>query len=149
MHLATKELITSGHQQIGVISETDDLQEKYRMKGYIQALGEAKLNFLPEHVLFFDTESKQHLGEQISAFLMAHRHELTALVCYNDEVGLEVANVCSEIGLSIPDDLSIIGQDNSDTAEKNAHVKLTTLTHPQEQMGRDAADWMIKKVQGI
>ena len=114
------------------------------MKGYIQALGEAKLNFLPEHVLF-DTESKQHLGEQINTFLMAHRHELTALVCYNDEVGLEVASVCSEIGLSIPDDLSIIGQDNSYIAQKNAHVKLTTLTHPQEQMGRDAADWMIKK----
>lgn len=47
-------------------------------------------------------------GEQIHTFLMAHQHELTALVCYNDEVGLEVANVCSEIGLSIPDDLSII-----------------------------------------
>lgn len=61
-YLATKELITSGHQQIGLISKTDDLQGKYRMKGYIQALGEAKLNFLPEHVLFFDTESKQHLG---------------------------------------------------------------------------------------
>ena len=50
--------------------------------------------------------------------LQAHQHELTALVCYNDEVGLEVANVCSEIGLSIPDDLSIIGQDNSYIAQK-------------------------------
>lgn len=147
-YLATKELITSGHQHIGLISKTDDLQGKYRMKGYIQALGEAKLNFLPEHVLFFDTESKQYLGDHIKTFLQAHQHELTALVCYNDEVGLEVANVCSEIGLSIPDDLSIIGQDNSYIAQKNAHVKLTTLTHPQEQMGRDAADWMIKHVQG-
>lgn len=147
-YLATKELITSGHQHIGLISKTDDLQGKYRMKGYIQALGEAKLNFLPEHVLFFDTELKQYLGDHIKTFLQAHQHELTALVCYNDEVGLEVANVCSEIGLSIPDDLSIIGQDNSYIAQKNAHVKLTTLTHPQEQMGRDAADWMIKKVQG-
>ncbi|BBP91034.1 hypothetical protein BsIDN1_46520 [Bacillus safensis] len=63
-------------------------------------------------------------------------------------MGLEVASVCSEIGLSIPDDLSIIGQDNSYIAQKNAHVKLTTLTHPQEQMGRDAADWMIKKFKG-
>lgn len=88
------------------------------------------------------------MGDDIKTFLLKHQHELTALVCYNDEVGLEVANVCSDIGLSIPEDLSIIGQDNSYIAQKNAHVKLTTLTHPQEQMGRDAADWMIKKVQG-
>lgn len=31
---------------------------------------------------------------------------------------------------------------------KNANIKLTTLTHPQEQMGHDAADWVIKKLQG-
>ncbi|AOZ89943.1 hypothetical protein BK049_15335 [Bacillus xiamenensis] len=59
-----------------------------------------------------------------------------------------MANVCSEMGLSIQDDLSIIGQDNSYIVQKNAPVKLTTLTHPQEQMGRDAADWMIKNIQG-
>ncbi len=117
------------------------------MKGYIQALGEAKLNFLPKHVLFFDTESKQYLGDHIKTFLQAHQHELTALVCYNDEVGFIVVNVCKQLGISIPDDLSIIGQDNSYMAQ-NSSVKLTTLTHPQEQMGRDAADWIIKKLQG-
>lgn len=93
-------------------------------------------------------ESKQHLGDHIQTFSRAHQHELTALVCYNDEVGLEVANVCSEMGLSIQDDLSIIGQDNSYIVQKNAPVKLTTLTHPQEQMGPDATDWMIKNIQG-
>ena len=72
---------------------------------------------------------------------------LTAIVCYNDEVGLEVANVCRQLDISIPEELSIIGQDNSYIA-KNANIKLTTLTHPQEQMGRDAADWVIKKLQG-
>ncbi|MDI6562945.1 substrate-binding domain-containing protein, partial [Bacillus altitudinis] len=79
------------------------------------------------------TESNHYLVYNIKTFLQAHHHELTALVFYNDEVGLEVAIVCSEMGLSIPDDLSSIGQDNSYIAQKNALVKLTTLTHPQEQ----------------
>jgi GntR family transcriptional regulator of arabinose operon len=117
------------------------------MKGYIKALGEAKLRFHPEQVLSFDTESKQHLSANLKEFLNENRDVLTALVCYNDEVGLEVVHVCRQLGISIPDELSIIGQDNSYIA-KNANIKLTTLTHPQEQMGRDAADWVIKKLQG-
>ncbi|MFD1175844.1 GntR family transcriptional regulator [Paenibacillus puldeungensis] len=146
-YLATKELISKGHTQIGIISKMDDLQGKYRMKGYIKALGEAKLRFHPEQVLSFDTETKQDLCTNLKKFLNDNRDVLTAIVCYNDEVGLEVVNVCRQLHISVPEQLSIIGQDNSYIA-KNANIKLTTLTHPQEQMGRDAADWIIKKLQG-
>lgn len=146
-YLATRELIAKGHTQIGIIAKMDDLQGKFRMKGFIKALGEAKLRFQQEHVLSFDTSTKSDLSANLAVYLSDNRDELTALVCYNDEVGLEVVNVCRELGISIPDDLSIIGQDNSYIA-KNANIKLTTLTHPQEQMGRDAADWVIKNLQG-
>src|SRR5690606_13712600 len=146
-YLATKELISKGHTQIGLISKTDDLQGKYRMKGYIKALGEAKLRFMPDHVFSYDTETKPDLSKNLKEFLSKNKDALTALVCYNDEVGLEVANVCKQLNISIPHSLSIICQDNSYIA-KNANIKLTTLTHPQEKMGRDAADWVIKKLQG-
>lgn len=146
-YLATKELISKGHTQIGLISKMDDLQGKYRMKGYIKALGEAKLQFHPEQVLSYNTETKLDLYTNLKAFLNKNRDVLTAIVCYNDEVGLEVVNVCRQLNISVPGDLSIIGQDNSYIA-KNANIKLTTLTHPQEQMGRDAADWVIKNLQG-
>lgn len=146
-YLATQELIAKGHTQIGIIAKMDDLQGKFRMKGFIKALGEAKLRFQQEHVLSFDTSTKAELSASLHTYLTENRDELTALVCYNDEVGLEVVHVCRELGISIPDELSIIGQDNSYIA-KNANIKLTTLTHPQEQMGRDAADWVIKNLQG-
>ncbi|MGX1377020.1 GntR family transcriptional regulator of arabinose operon [Priestia megaterium] len=146
-YLATNELILKGHTQIGLIAKMDDLQGKYRMKGYIKALGEAKLRFQPEHILSFNTETKLDLYANLKEFLTENQNEMTALVCYNDEVGLEVVNVCRQLGISIPDKLSIIGQDNSYIA-KNATINLTTLTHPQEQMGHDAADWIIKKLQG-
>lgn len=146
-YLATNELISKGHTQIGLIAKMDDLQGKYRMKGYIKALGEAKLRFQPEHILSFNTETKLDLYANLKTFLTENQDEMTALVCYNDEVGLEVVNVCRQLAISIPDKLSIIGQDNSYIA-KNATINLTTLTHPQEQMGHDAADWIIKKLQG-
>ncbi|MCR1836070.1 GntR family transcriptional regulator [Oceanobacillus caeni] len=146
-YLATKELILKGHSKIGLISKTDDLQGKFRMKGYIKALGEAKLQFQPEHVFSYDTETKPCLYANLKEFLNKNRDVLTAIVCYNDEVGFIVANLCRQLGISIPEELSIIGQDNS-YITKNANIKLTTLTHPQEQMGRDAANWVIKKLQG-
>ena len=146
-YLATQELISKGHTQIGIIAKMYDLQGKYRMKGYIKALGEARLRFHPEQVLSYNTETKQELPTNLEQFLTSNRENLTAIVCYNDEVGLEVVHACKRMNMTIPDDLSLIGQDNSYMA-KNAGIKLTTLTHPQEQMGRDAADWIIKKLQG-
>ncbi|MNO29867.1 Arabinose metabolism transcriptional repressor [compost metagenome] len=146
-YLATKELITKGHTQIGLIAKMDDLQGKYRMKGYIKALGESKLRFYPEQIFSFNTETKQTLSTDLKDFLNKNRDTLTAIVCYNDEVGLEVVHACRQLDITIPEELSIIGQDNSYIA-KNANIKLTTLTHPQETMGRDAADWVIKKLQG-
>jgi GntR family transcriptional regulator, arabinose operon transcriptional repressor len=146
-YLATKELITKGHTQIGLIAKMDDLQGKYRMKGYIKALGESKLRFYPEQIFSFNTETKQTLSTDLKDFLNKNRDSLTAIVCYNDEVGLEVVHACRQLDITIPEELSIIGQDNSYIA-KNANIKLTTLTHPQEAMGRDAADWVIKKLQG-
>lgn len=146
-YLATKELISKGHTQIGLISKIDDLQGKYRMKGYLKAIGEAKLRFQPDQVLTYTTDTKHDLSTNLKKFLSENRDELTAVVCYNDEVGLEVINVCRQLDISVPDELSIIGQDNSYFA-RNSNIKLTTLTHPQEQMGRDAADWIIKKLQG-
>lgn len=146
-YLATKELITKGHTQIGLIAKMDDLQGKYRMKGYIKALGESKLRFYPEQIFSFNTETKQTLSTDLKDFLNKNRDTLTAIVCYNDEVGLEVVHACRQLDITIPEELSIIGQDNSYIA-KNANIQLTTLTHPQEAMGRDAADWVIKKLQG-
>ena len=146
-YLATNELISKGHKQIGLISKKDDLQGKFRMKGYIKALGEAKLAFQPELIFSYDTESKPDLYTNLMEFITKNREMLTSIVCYNDEVSLIVANICRQLGVSIPEELSIIGQDNSYIA-KNANIKLTTLTHPQEQLGRDAAEWVIKKLQG-
>lgn len=146
-YLATSELIAKGHTRIGIIAKMDDLQGKLRMKGFIKALGEARLTFKPEHVLSFDTTTKPELSANIEHFLREHLDEITALVCYNDEVGFEVLQVCRRLGIPIPGQLSIIGQDNSYIA-RNAHIKLTTLTHPQEQMGRDAAEWIIRRLQG-
>jgi len=147
-YLATKELIDNGHKNIGLISKMDDLQGKYRMKGYINALEKEGLKFQSENIFTYSTSTKARMFTDLKKFITHVRKSVTAIVCYNDEIGLEVVNVCNDLKISIPDQISIIGQDNSYISQ-NANIKLTTLTHPQEVMGRDAANWIIEKIRGI
>lgn len=79
-YLATKELITKGHTQIGLIAKMDDLQGKYRMKGYIKALGESKLRFYPEQIFSFNTETKQTLSTDLKDFL--NKIEIRSLLLF-------------------------------------------------------------------
>ena len=61
----------------------------------------------------------------------------TAIVSYNDELALQILNLVRNQGLSVPQDISIVGNDDSFLAEAT-DVKLTTITHPKTQMGIDA-----------
>ena len=72
-YLATKELISKGHTQIGLISKMDDLQGKYRMKGYIKALGEAKLRFYPSMCFRTTQRQSQTLYTNLKEFLSEKR----------------------------------------------------------------------------
>ena len=56
-----------------------------------------------------------------------------------------VVNIARKLKLNIPDDLSIIGFDDSPLA-KIMDPKLTSITHPKEKMGRDAAKLIIKLI---
>ncbi|MDR0884882.1 MAG: GntR family transcriptional regulator [Clostridiales Family XIII bacterium] len=144
-YLATKYLIDHGHKEIGIISKTDDLQGKYRLRGYLKAISENRLPYRHELTLYYNTAAKKALFLRLTDYLSEYRDKLTALVCYNDEIALIVINVCNNLGIRIPEDLSIIGQDNSKIM-RNIGLNLTTLSHPQEQMGEDAAHWIMNKV---
>ena len=63
----------------------------------------------------------------------------TACVCYNDEVAHELTRRMLQNGKKIPEDLSVVGIDNSDLARLNP-VPLTSVGHPMEALGTRAAE---------
>ena len=67
---------------------------------------------------------------------------MDAVVCYNDQIAVEVIRGLNEAGLSVPEDISVTGYDNSFIAESSA-VKLTTIAHPQERLGEMAAEMLL------
>ena len=69
----------------------------------------------------------------------------TGIFCYNDEIAYMVLSIARRLNIRIPEDLSIIGFDDS-MLSKIMDPKLTSITHPKEQMGIDAANLIIKLI---
>ncbi|BBH22707.1 arabinose metabolism transcriptional repressor [Paenibacillus baekrokdamisoli] len=136
---AAEHLAKLGHKRIAGFFKTDDFQGVYRMRGFLKSLRERQLPLVPEYLVRYSTEEKETKpAEVLAALLNREPHERpTAIVCYNDELAVRLLDVIRPCGLRVPNDLSIIGFDNSSLATAT-EVKLTTLEHPKIKMGEDA-----------
>jgi len=70
-------------------------------------------------------------------------HPFDAVVAYNDQVAIEVIRALNDMGLSVPEDVSVTGYDDSYLAA-TCKVPLTTVSHPQERLGEMAAELLLK-----
>lgn len=144
--MATEHLIELGHTNIGIITKSDDLQGKNRFKGYLKALYDAKLSFYNDFILRYDTESKEDIPYLIQNML--NTLELpTAFVCYNDEISVQLIKEIHNRGLKVPEDISVVSHDDSFYSTTLPTVKLTTVEHPKEELGRQAARAIVNAVE--
>ena len=68
---------------------------------------------------------------------------MDAVVCYNDQIAVEVIRTLREFGKKVPRDVSVTGFDNSLLAKDN-HIPITTISHPQDKLGRMAAELLLR-----
>lgn len=141
--LATDYLFQTGCRRIGLVTKIDDLQGKNRMKGFIQAHAEHGSTFAEQTILTYRTETKKSIKSKISQLLTAG--QVDGIVCYNDEIAVQVVQLCTELHLKIPEDVAIVGQDDSPLSI-SGEIKLTTISHPKEQLGRAAGNWMVQAI---
>lgn len=145
-YLAAEHLIKFGHKKIGGIFKIDDLQGVNRMKGFMRAMREYSIPIHPGTIITFVTEDKQRKTRESSARLLNESDHPTAFFCYNDEVALILLDVVREHSLKVPEDISIVGFDDSQLALAT-EVKLTTLTHPKIKMGQAAAKMIVEAIE--
>ncbi|MGX6979672.1 substrate-binding domain-containing protein [Vagococcus elongatus] len=145
-YLATKHLIDQGHKNLAMVTKIDDLQGKLRMKGFINAHTEANQLFESNCIYTYTTETKQQVIETILADLNQQLISVTGIVCYNDEIANQLAQQLIRRGFSIPNDFSITGNDDSYLSTAG-EIALTTVSHPKEQLGAEAVQSMIKKIE--
>ncbi|WP_312098914.1 GntR family transcriptional regulator [Niallia sp.] len=144
--ISTEHLIKLGHKKIIGLFKSDDLQGINRMKGFIQAYKAYSIPFFPEMLINYSTENQAAYPVERLAEVFETTNKPTAIVCYNDQLAIQVIHYLRSLNLSIPEDISIIGYDDSFLTEAS-EVKLTSVSHPKKEMGMEAAKWIVDAVE--
>ena len=138
---ATRYLIELGHKRIGFVTGVMELGCAVdRLAGYRQAMEEAGIPADPDLVRTGDFY--QPSGFMAGRALLSTAERSTAIFASNDEMALGVMSAAHDCGLSVPEDLSIVGFDDIPQASLS-YPLLTTVRQPLEQMGRIATRMLI------
>ena len=143
-YLAARHLVECGHRRIGGIFKSDDGQGHLRYAGYMEALMEKDIKVRGGKVVWIDTEEMKTMEEEGDRFLKRLKG-CTACVCYNDETAYKLVRICQTAGKCVPEDISIVGIDNSALAQF-CPVPLTSMENPAEELGKTAAEMMTGRI---
>lgn len=144
--LVVKHLAANGYRKIAMfslVSGTSTILIQ-RELGYRRGMMEAGLG---KHINI--TSSSQILREvQLSARrLLTGPQRPDAIFCWTDLIALEVISVAKELGLDIPNDLAVVGYDNTMFCDF-AQNSLTSIDQSGEQLGLQAARLLIERIKG-
>lgn len=146
-YLVTKYLLDLNHRHIVGIFKADDTQGQERHKGYVKALQEAGMPYNPDMVVWFHTEDRKTKPAAVIEHMLKKKIPVDGIVCYNDQIAMGVYHKLMQLGVQVPEDISITGYDNSMYARGD--INLTTILHPQEKLGEMAAELLLEKIQKI
>jgi len=137
-----------GHRDIAGIFKSDDMQGLQRYEGYIAALRDLELPMDDRRVFWYNTEWKERLLnsgaiEEIERALRG----CTAVVCYNDEIAARLVGHLFKKGVRIPAEMAVVSFDNSHYSDLSP-VKITSLSHGEHNVGRIAAELLLKLMRG-
>lgn len=142
--VATQTVINAGHTDIAYISGPYYKEDAmHRLTGHKRALKEGGLVFDP--LLVFEGDYHEQSGQDGFNYLRTLGKPFSALVCANDEMATGVLLAARKAGLSLPEDLSIIGFDDLLFA-RYTYPRLTSVINPVAELGTMAARWVLNAV---
>lgn len=143
--LITEHLLKLGHKRIAGIFKADDSQGILRHKGYVKALAAAGIAYDPDLVIWYHTKDRNIKPMEGLTRILESGISCHAVVCYNDEIAADVIKGLTAIGRNVPHDISVTGFDNSLLSHSKG---ITTIAHPQEELGKRAAETLIGLIDG-
>lgn len=143
---ATRYLLELGHRRIGFVGGRPELQSAVRrLQGYRDGLAEAGVPLHPELVEVGDYTAET--GFVCGRRLLSLPDPPTAIFAANDQSAIGVMRAADEAGLSVPEDLSVVGFDNiPETAYVNP--PLTTVDQFITRMGYTATEILMRLIEG-
>ncbi|MBN2009336.1 LacI family DNA-binding transcriptional regulator [candidate division KSB1 bacterium] len=148
MKLAVKYLIDSGHSHIVHFAGPESSSHaQERIEGFRSAFSECHLIFKQEMIVPIGSYHEIAYQKTIEYFKKHKREEYpTAIVCFNDQQALAVMDALNELKLRVPNDISIVGNDDIYFA-RMFPVPLTTIQAPMKELGMRAAEILIRNIE--
>ncbi len=142
-YLATSYLLSLGHKKIAIIVE-NVRSNVPRLEAFKDAMEEAELPILDGYIIH--TEALIQKGYESALQLLSLQERPTAIFACNDLLAAGVIQAAKEMGLNIPDDLSVVGFDNTVLSTTTSPM-LTTVAQPVKEMGLKVVDLLTKEMQ--
>jgi len=142
-YLAGRHLIGLGHSDIGYIDRAfPHYHSTKRKEGLQEALSEAGLELGGSIVKGGFTYRE---GADAAAEMMEKNREVTAIFAFNDINALGAIRGLTDIGFRVPEDISVMGNDDIKLGE--AFIPgLTTIHYPVEEMAEKAAGILLERI---
>jgi LacI family transcriptional regulator len=143
---ATRYLLGLGHRRIAAITGHGYMMAtQERLRGYHSALGAAGV--LPDPRLEVESNFDVDGGRKAAAALLELEDRPTAIFAFNDPLAIGAMQAVLTRGLRVPEDISIVGFD--DTAEAGLVTpQLTTVRQPLAEMGRMGVSLLMRLLEG-
>lgn len=150
-YIVGRHLIELGHKSIGVLAEnwkSGTLEMRWssieRLRGVRQALMEEQIPFNEAHLIICD--STVEAGKKYSAKFFEGANSPTAIFALNDVLAIGLVQAAREHKKKIPEDLSVVGFDNT-LLSTIVEPPLTTVAHPMAEMARKAMELLLDRMQ--
>jgi LacI family transcriptional regulator len=136
-------LVKQGHRRIAYIGFAPARPDMERMRGLSECL---KSHGLP--LARFEVQAPNMAeGERACPTIVLRKDKPDAVVCYNDMVAIGFMGAARSLGVSIPDDLSVVGIDNIPYGRFTA-PPLTTVDIRSELLGEDGMRLLFRQIEG-
>ncbi|MDQ0243544.1 DNA-binding LacI/PurR family transcriptional regulator [Bacillus fengqiuensis] len=140
---ATNYLLSLGHKRIGVIAE-DLSRSSYRIQGYKEAMTQAGAKVMESDIIC--TKATVQNGEAVAQQLLKKKGRPTAIFACNDLLAIGAMQAARKLDIKIPEELSIIGFDNTILAEI-ANPPLTSVSQPIKEMANQAMTVLVEEIE--
>jgi len=142
----TNYLIKEGHKKIAFISDFEDRTtvESDKISGYLKAIEDNELKYSK---IYIAGSGKHGKAYELGTNIAKESSEFTAVVCSSDEIAIGIMNSFTDNGISIPNDVSVVGFGNIREG-KFVRPQLTTIGEPYYDVGAVGMRMLIKTIKG-
>lgn len=144
-YIAARYLFDKGHHQVGLIGDLSRDSEKKRMQGFCDYFEMQQHAIQASYIISSDSELTE--AKEAVERLLSNTPRPTALFATTDFLAIVAINSATQKGIKVPDELSVVGFDNTIYAQL-CQPPLTTIEQPIEEMGKLAIHQLLKIING-